>query len=492
MALKQAKIPSDILGTPEERKQVDVAFEPERQRLAERQDARMVLGEELSKSQKLQAEEESQQKIAVKEAGVRATGDYISDVEREQRQYREQISANPLPTHKPTQEDLSTYAQLGSLLMTMGLMIGAGGKGNAKAGLDAMTGMLNGWKKGRQDLWQQEARNFEKAFNKVKADRDTIYKNLQEGMKLASTNYAAAKEKFETAAFIAGEGSIVAHRIRTGQLQQALKDMENVDKVWDEFNNKKRAAVSALAQARLQRELADKQRNAMIEAARLRSEKKGGALSAQQQSFEDMVSISLNEAAAQVENLATMKFATTGFWQGRNTKGLLDAPIGVLANSLTSEEVQRYNAVIGIIGREAAKVFAGGRIITDKAAEDFANQFKVREGDKPFTVLEKMANIRQFFERAIEVKQARPDASPGMQDIYINALNSFKNSIPITNKEVNEAKRQADESKGKSKKTFGQVMEEMGKPKKIAAPAAAAPVEQGQSQGGWKIEEVVE
>ena len=271
MALKQAKIPSDILGTPEEQKQVDVAFEPERQRIAERQDARMALGEELSKSQKLQAEEESKQKIAVKEAGVRATGDYISDVEREQRQYREQISANPLPTHKPTQEDLSTYAQLGSLLMTMGLMIGAGGKGNAKAGLDAMTGMLNGWKKGRQDLWQQEARNFEKAFNKVKADRDTIYKNLQEGMKLASTNYAAAKEKFETAAFIAGEGSIVAHRIRTGQLQQALKDMENVDKVWDEFNNKKRAAVSALAQARLQRELADKQRDAMIQAARLKS-----------------------------------------------------------------------------------------------------------------------------------------------------------------------------------------------------------------------------
>lgn len=271
MALKQAKIPSDILGTPEESKQVDVAFEPERQRLAERQDARMALGEELSKSQKLQAEEESKQKIAVKEAGVRATGDYISDVEREQRQYREQISANPLPSHKPTQEDLSTYAQLGSLLMTMGLMIGAGGKGNAKAGLDAMTGMLNGWKKGRQDLWKQEAVNFEKAFNKVKADRDTIYKNLQEGMKLASTNYAAAKEKFETAAFIAGEGSIVAHRIRTGQLQQALKDMENVDKVWEEFNNKKRAAVSSLAQARLQRELAEKQRDAMIQAARIRA-----------------------------------------------------------------------------------------------------------------------------------------------------------------------------------------------------------------------------
>jgi len=275
MALRQPKVPTDILGTPEEVEQVDVALEPERRRLAERNLTRMSLGQELGQEQGLQTRAEAQQKVAVKEAGVRATEDYVRDIESEQQQYREQLSANPLPTHRPTQEDLSTYAQLGSLLMTMGLMIGAGGKGNAKAGLDAMTGMLNGWKKGRQDLWAQEAKNFEKAFNKVKADRDTIYKNLQEGMKLASTNYAAAKEKFETAAFIAGEGSIVAHRIRTGQLQQALKDMENVDKVWDEFNNKRRAAIGSLAQARLQRELAEKQRAATIEAARIRAAGKG-------------------------------------------------------------------------------------------------------------------------------------------------------------------------------------------------------------------------
>jgi len=46
MALRQPKVPTDILGTPEEVRQVDVALEPERQRLAERQDARMALGEE--------------------------------------------------------------------------------------------------------------------------------------------------------------------------------------------------------------------------------------------------------------------------------------------------------------------------------------------------------------------------------------------------------------------------------------------------------------
>ena len=280
MALKQPKVPSNILGTPEESARVDLALEPERQRLAERLDARMAIGEEVRQSQGLQAEAESRQKIAVKEAGVRATGDYVKDIEGRQKEYQTQLSNNPLPTHNPTQEDLSTYAQMGSLMMTMGLMLGAGGKANAKLGLDAMTGMMNGWKKGRQDLWQQEARNFEKAFNKVKADRDTIYKNLQEGMKLASTNYAAAKEKFETAAFVAGEGSIVAHRIRTGQLQQALKDMENVDKVWDEFNNKKSAAVSALAQQRLQREDSERQAKARIEAARIKAkadENKKGA-----------------------------------------------------------------------------------------------------------------------------------------------------------------------------------------------------------------------
>lgn len=465
------------LATPEDVARAETAVAPQREALQQFQteESRLMGDVRAAEEEALKAKESRD--IAVKEAEAKQLGLSAEQQRGLTEKAQREIEKNPFPTFKPSQEDAVSYSQLGSLVGTLGMMLGGGAKGSAKVAIGAMTGMMKGWQTGRKELWDREVKVFDKEVQRIKAVHDSIYKDLDLGLKQLATDREAGRAKLMSAAWKAGTNSVVATLINNGRAQDALKILRDGYKLSSDID--KRVQDLALAQRRHEeaQQLRREQIAATTQLAQIKAAGKGGALSAQQQSFEDMVSISLNEAAAQVENLATMTFATTGIWQGRNTKGLLDAPIGVLTNTLTSQDVQRYNAVIGIIGREAAKVFAGGRIITDKAAEDFSNQFKVREGDKPFTVLEKMANIRQFFERAIEVKQARPDAAPGMQKIYINALESFKNSIPITNKEVNEAKRQAEESKGKSKKTFGKVMEEMGKPRATAAPVApVAPV----------------
>ena len=254
--LRTPQISGEVLATPEEITQAQESFEPRRVTLGRQLSDRSRELEVIRKSDAELAETESLQKSGVKQAGVRATEDYVKNVERQQEEYRNKISANPLPTHKPTQEDLSTYAQIGSAMMTMGLMLGAGGKANAKLGMDAMTGMMNGWRKGRQDLWKQEAVNFEKAFNKIKADRETIYKNLQEGLKLASTNYAASKEKLETAAYIAGEGSVLKKRIENRDFKGIADFNESIRKTENNLNDNIRKAAGSLAQVRQQKELA--------------------------------------------------------------------------------------------------------------------------------------------------------------------------------------------------------------------------------------------
>jgi len=277
--LRTPQASNDILATPEERQQASDLFEPQREQARARAYGGVTEREEIRASDADLAKLQSEQKIGVKKAGVEATQSYIQDVERQQGEYRNKISANPLPTHKPTQEDLSTYAQIGSAMMTMGLMLGAGGKANAKLGMDAMTGMMNGWRKGRQDLWKQEAINFEKAFNKIKADREAIYKNLQEGLKLASTNYAASKEKLETAAFIAGEGSILKKQIENRNLKGIAEYRNEIQRVNDSIEENVRKAAGVLAQERLRKEEAERQARAKIEAARIRAtaaEKKGG------------------------------------------------------------------------------------------------------------------------------------------------------------------------------------------------------------------------
>jgi hypothetical protein len=268
------KISGQVPYTPADYETAQKLYQQDTQRVGEQQDALMALREEERKSKSLFAEAESAQKVNVKKAGEEQTGKYLEDIQGRQKDYETKMSANPLPTHQPTQEDLSTYAQMGSLMMTMGLMLGAGGKANAKLGLDAMTGMMTGWKKGRQDLWKQEAINFDKAFNKIKADRETIYKNLQEGMKLAATNYAAAKEKFENAAWIAGQNSVIAHGIHTGNIQSVIKNMEDVNRVNNELKDKVRNIAMGFAQRREQKEEAERNRATMLEAARIKEQGK--------------------------------------------------------------------------------------------------------------------------------------------------------------------------------------------------------------------------
>jgi len=407
--------------------------------------------------------------VDVKESSAKE-GQRLSEVQRmEQKGFAEKLDKYAPPTFQPSQEDLTTYAQLGSSIVTLGMMLGGGGKVPAKAALASMTGMLNGWRTGRKELYERESKNFEKESQRLTAVRKSIQDDMNQAMSLYPTRRKDAIALIESARYKAGSESVLGAMLYKGNYDGAMKLLESASKL----DAVRLASEQKIEAEKLKANAADRrQRETMAQRERLAKTKGAGkGLSQQQQGFEDMVSISINEAAAQVENLATMKFATTGFWQGRNTKGLFDAPLGVLANTLTTEDVQRYNAVIGVLGREAAKVFAGGRIITDKAADQMSDQFKIKGGDKPFTVLEKMANIRQFFERAITVKQARQDVSPGMKEIYLNALTSFAEAIPITNKEVNEAKRQFDASKGKSTKTFGEIIKEMGS----AKPAAAAP-----------------
>jgi hypothetical protein len=263
--------------SPEDFSSAGQAIKPQIEAFQQYEKQREPLLKEQQKASEQLATAKSEVEKTVAQAGVKAGDEYISGLENLQLQYQGRLSDNPLPTHKPTQEDLSTLAGLGSMIMTMGFLVGSGGKANAIAGLESLTGALNGWRSGRKDLWQQEMRNFEKSFAKVKADRDEIYKNLIEGQKLAATNYQAAKLKYETAARIAGANSIVTADLNKGRADQALKNLESSFKTEQGFTQQQQQMAMSLyrerqAEIRHQQNIASRER-----AAQIRAESKGAA-----------------------------------------------------------------------------------------------------------------------------------------------------------------------------------------------------------------------
>ena len=267
-----SRLPKSIAGIPalpEEFTQAAKYLEPRFEELKLQEEKLQPMREQKRKEEGNILREETQALIGQKQAGVKASEEKFAEEKGLVEKAEKSIAANPLPEHTPTKENLSTYAQMGSLIMTLGLMLG-GPKGNAKAGLDAMTGMMNGWRQGRKDLWAQEAINFEKSFQKVKAEQDAIYKNLVEGRKLAATKAESAKEKYQAAAFIAGANSITAHRISVGDIDGAIKNVESSYKLKNDLQDKVYGMASSLAQNRMQKEFLAQQ----IAGAKAKSQEK--------------------------------------------------------------------------------------------------------------------------------------------------------------------------------------------------------------------------
>jgi len=180
---------------------------------------------------KLQAEETATKEFATTQRGL------VEEAKRKEEK-------DPFPTFQPTQEDAMSYGQLGSMIATLGVMLGAGGKASAKVALGSMSGMMSGWQKGRKDLWEKEAKTFDKEMSRIKAIRDSITKDLEMGIKLASTDREASRAAYASAAHKAGANSIIAAQINRGQSEAALDSLKSAFKLNQEIDKERRAAAA--------------------------------------------------------------------------------------------------------------------------------------------------------------------------------------------------------------------------------------------------------
>jgi hypothetical protein len=98
---------------------------------------------------------------------------------------------------QPTQDNIQDIAGLFSAVGIIGAMIGGSGRNSAMNALSSMTGMLEGWKKGRADLFRQEKIKFDTDLNKVKLEKDALIQKLNMVEKEYSRNKEKAEQDFQ-------------------------------------------------------------------------------------------------------------------------------------------------------------------------------------------------------------------------------------------------------------------------------------------------------
>ena len=351
--------------------------------------ARLQQGITKATADELKAKQAQTELLAEKTLGVE---EQAAQQERAAREgYKAAVEKEPLPAFVPTQDNARDMAGLFSLINVMGVLLGGAGKQAAVGALGAMNGMLEGYQKGRADLYKKERDLFEKNFKVMQQKHAELRKEMEDAIKLAATDKQAGMAAAQLAAAKAGSSMLQA-QLRKGELVGAYKLIEEsqtgANKALDFVVKQKEAEAREAAaneRARLQREQ-------QLEIAQLRAKAPAKAEKTptdvekavrQNALFLDNITDIVAEADALIKG---GKIRGIGVIQGR-------IPYDIAQKYMTTEErdfLQNFNALTN----QKLKDQSGATV----TGAEFARQrgvLPLRE-DSPNVVLDKLRNWRRL------------------------------------------------------------------------------------------------
>ena len=182
----------------------------------------------------------------------------------------------------PTKDNATDLAAMFSLINIVGMLVG---KSDAQRSMYAMNGMLEGYQKGRADLYKKEQVEFDKNFKAMQAKIATLEKALTEAMEVKK--YDREKGDLMVTMALAESDSPVlkAMRVRQGDVavlenvRKAIKDVNTLVGLNNNLAQEANRRADALEARKQADRIARENRLAADERARLARLDKEGRLS---------------------------------------------------------------------------------------------------------------------------------------------------------------------------------------------------------------------
>lgn len=102
-------------------------------------------------------------------------------------------------TFVPTRDNAEDLAKLFSLIGVIGVAIGGRGRGAALQAMTSMNGMLEGYRRGRADLYKQQLGEFDRSLKTMQQQISTLEKQLTEAVKLKALDREAGELAIDAA-----------------------------------------------------------------------------------------------------------------------------------------------------------------------------------------------------------------------------------------------------------------------------------------------------
>jgi hypothetical protein len=270
---------------------------------------------------------------------------------------------------------------------------------------------------------------------------------------------------------IAAQNALIMGQLREAQIKNITEDNARADKN-QAFLREKEETRSKEFEAREERKSKEfEERESRREKESRVREQQGWARiqamqdkatqatvkSSREARYADTVAIAGNEAATSIGNIVSLPITVSaGPFAGKSKTTLFNAPIEALKNAATPEDVQRYNTEIDNVGKYYSTMLSGGLQTSKGAADQFSEQFRIKEGDKLYTKLTKLAQMRQTFDRAAEIKINSKATPPEQVDLWKEWRAQVAKDIPITVADINKISN--EQKAGKGKKLISEVL----------------------------------
>ena len=137
----------------------------------------------------------------------------------------------------PTKESAQDIATIFSLTGIIGMAIGGGAKDNAYAAMAGMNGMLEGYKRGRADIYKRERESFDKNLKALQLKVQTLQQELTEAIQLKQQDFRAGETAIEIALAKSGSDLLDLKRKKNGDMAaletvvQTGKDVDSLVKM---------------------------------------------------------------------------------------------------------------------------------------------------------------------------------------------------------------------------------------------------------------------
>jgi len=127
-----------------------------------------------------------------------------------------------LPDFVPTQENAMSLGTLFGLVGVVGTLMGGRGQQSAIGAMNAMSGMMAGWRQGRTDLYNRERQKYEQEMKRVQEQNAALQRDFQDALNLMKTDLDAGLARAREAA--ARHGVSIAGAAATRQGAEGVRN----------------------------------------------------------------------------------------------------------------------------------------------------------------------------------------------------------------------------------------------------------------------------